>query len=180
MQQEQQWQQVQQQQQQQQQQQHQEQQQQGHSGAGSAELQQLLANVNVLLGRQCPMLQFQHISGVLWAWSQVGHPLPPPQRHTVSKAASTYNMAHSVPQHLQITLILCKERTDTCMRFIMSCCCFHGLTAGSAPFFYWFAAAAGLHSCLQATARQTVSISPLPGIGACSVTQPSQSCAHLC
>jgi hypothetical protein len=29
--------------------------------------------VNVLLGRQCPMLQFQHISGVLWAWSQVRH-----------------------------------------------------------------------------------------------------------
>jgi hypothetical protein len=31
----------------------------------------LLSNVDVLLGRQCPLLLFQHISGVLWAWSQV-------------------------------------------------------------------------------------------------------------
>jgi hypothetical protein len=31
----------------------------------------LLSSVDVLLGWQCPLLQFQHISGVLWAWSQV-------------------------------------------------------------------------------------------------------------
>ena len=89
MQQEQQWQQVQQ----QQQQQQQEQQQQGRSGAGSAELQQLLANVNVLLGRQCPMLQFQHISGVLWAWSQVGHP---PPRDTQSQKQRQHTTWHTL------------------------------------------------------------------------------------
>lgn len=37
----------------------------------SEEVQQLLLSVNSLLERQCPLLQFQHISGVLWAWSQV-------------------------------------------------------------------------------------------------------------
>jgi hypothetical protein len=50
------------------------------------ELYQLLSSVNVLLGHQCQMMQFQHISGVLWAWSQVrGDTLtelipPPPER----------------------------------------------------------------------------------------------------
>jgi hypothetical protein len=56
------------------------------------DLYQLLSSVNVLLGHQCQMMQFQHISGVLWAWSQVRRQ----HTHTQKGGGSLHVSCHDI------------------------------------------------------------------------------------